>query len=956
MTISPKPIVLLLGEVLHAKNEWHDLAEIAELRQLKDGNREQFLEDCRSGVHYGILAISRTYDSVELTGRFDQELIDNLPQTLKFISHNGAGYDQIDAEACANRGISVSNTPGAVDASTANTAIYLLLGALRRAHVPATALREGRWRGSMGLGHDPDGKSLGILGMGGIGSAFSLRAATFGFKLQYHNRNPVVDPSRNPTNAKYVDFEELLRTSDVISIHLPLNDATRGLIGRKEFEMMKDGVVIVNTARGQIMNEEALIEALERDKVFAAGLDVYEKEPEVHPGLIKSDKVVLMPHVGTATVETQRKMEVLIHYITTVDYSVDLLFIAHPGTEEGFNHLPLVHIQSSTMLNILVTGATLVVLSILSFFNPGNVLQTIAAGVENTFSGSVAWENPFPKTSFIELADASIALFADHVWPAIIPGSTGTGRPYVVSLSDLENLSESRNLAYLNGTLADMSDPLVYIHILRESMTWVDREPFTEAQVIRGVLLTLLALFTILITGTFLIRHNIRYKFSALDGTVSKLEATISGLHTAMSQNASVLGFIERLCHITRSDDSETVGEPLRQLNTEMRATGQIPYLPSLTSHIDFVLYTIDSASDRYNESVTVAAERDRALLILEKVEKRIEELEHVDGKLKEANISRGKLQTALDAKTVDLDRILGQLTTVQGELQKVNVQNGQLRTSLEKKTEGHENVLGELRQANTKCDGLENELRAVKGDLRGANVALKTADGALQVAKYRWDAFCHGPGDMKVASATPLPGFADGESEGLTNDPKLEPASAPKGTDTSPPNPAQGRGRSETRSNPPTSKGRSSTPSNVSRLGDASPVKASSPPHDRSGGSPIRSTTSCLFEGLKKRTADEEAARKVAPSNGPGDAAAAQYGGFSQSGSSPGPSSSFRGQGFNHRGQSSNPRGRGSSHRGQDFNRPGHGSNGNRGGRGEGAKLAPWLEKLLQENGGKLP
>ncbi|KAL8770225.1 MAG: hypothetical protein Q9209_004067 [Squamulea sp. 1 TL-2023] len=312
MTASPKPVVLLLGEILYAEKEWDDLGEIAELRQLKDGHRGQFLEDCQSGVYDGLLAIARTYDSVKLTGRFDQELIDFLPQTLKFISHNGAGYDQIDAEACANRGISVSNTPGAVDASTANTAIYLLLGALRRAHIPATALREGRWRGSMGLGHDPDGKLLGILGMGGIGSAFSLRAAPFDFNMQYHNRNPVVHPSSNPTNAKYVSFEELLRTSDVISIHLPLNAATKGLIGREQFDMMKDGVVIVNTARGKIIDEEALVEALEQDKVFAAGLDVYENEPEIHPGLMRSDKVVLMPHVGTATVETQRKMEMLV--------------------------------------------------------------------------------------------------------------------------------------------------------------------------------------------------------------------------------------------------------------------------------------------------------------------------------------------------------------------------------------------------------------------------------------------------------------------------------------------------------------------------------------------------------------------------------------------------------------------------------------------------------------------
>lgn len=162
----------------------------------------------------------------------------------------------------------------------------------------------------MGLGHDPEGKTLGILGMGGIGSAFALRAAPFDFHLQYHNRNPVVHPSSNPTNAKYVGFEELIRTSDVISIHLPLNDATTGLIGRKEFEMMKAGVVIVNTARGKIIDEGALVEALEQGKVFAAGLDVYEEEPEIHPDLIKNDHVVLMPHIGTATVETQVCLQV----------------------------------------------------------------------------------------------------------------------------------------------------------------------------------------------------------------------------------------------------------------------------------------------------------------------------------------------------------------------------------------------------------------------------------------------------------------------------------------------------------------------------------------------------------------------------------------------------------------------------------------------------------------------
>ena len=155
----------------------------------------------------------------------------------------------------------------------------------------------------MGLGHDPEGKILGILGMGGIGGALARRAAPFDMKIQYHNRRRIA-PERNPTNANYVSFKELLSTSDVISVHLPLSAATRHLIGRKEFDIMKKGVVIVNTARGKIIDEEALVEALKEEKVFAAGLDVYEQEPEIHEGLIRSDKAVLLPHVGTATFET----------------------------------------------------------------------------------------------------------------------------------------------------------------------------------------------------------------------------------------------------------------------------------------------------------------------------------------------------------------------------------------------------------------------------------------------------------------------------------------------------------------------------------------------------------------------------------------------------------------------------------------------------------------------------
>ena len=163
----------------------------------------------------------------------------------------------------------------------------------------------------MGLSHEPEGKTLGILGMGGIGTALARRAAPFGLKIQYHNRSCVPN-EQNPMGAKYVSFEELLQTSDVVSVHLPLNAGTRGLIGRNEFAMMKDGVVLVNTARGSIVNEDALVEALESGKVWGAGLDVHEHEPEVHPGLIGNENCVLLPHVGTATLETQRKMELLV--------------------------------------------------------------------------------------------------------------------------------------------------------------------------------------------------------------------------------------------------------------------------------------------------------------------------------------------------------------------------------------------------------------------------------------------------------------------------------------------------------------------------------------------------------------------------------------------------------------------------------------------------------------------
>lgn len=195
-----------------------------------------------------------------------------------------------------------------VDAATANTAIFLILGALRRAWVPQHSARSGDWTKGTVFGRDPDGLTLGILGMGGIGTATAKRAAPFGFKLQYHNRNPVegLDKVFGAQEApKYVGFEEILKTSDVLSVHLPLGPATKHAIGKAQLDMMKDGAIIVNTARGAIIDEAALVDSLDSGKIWAVGLDVFEREPEIPAGLINHPGSILLPHIGTLTVDTQ---------------------------------------------------------------------------------------------------------------------------------------------------------------------------------------------------------------------------------------------------------------------------------------------------------------------------------------------------------------------------------------------------------------------------------------------------------------------------------------------------------------------------------------------------------------------------------------------------------------------------------------------------------------------------
>lgn len=220
----------------------------------------------------------------------------------------GAGYDPIDVKACSQRRppLRISNVPTAVNDATADTAIFLMLGALRNFNASMHALRQGAWRGKqpVTLGHDPQGKILGILGMGGIGRNISVKATAFGMSTIYHNRRKIEDET-----IEYVSFEDLLKRSDVLSLNLPLNSETRHIISTSQLEMMKPTSIIINTARGAVLDEAALVEALDNGTIAGAGLDVFEEEPKIHPGLLQNVNVTLLPHMGTHTVETKRKME-----------------------------------------------------------------------------------------------------------------------------------------------------------------------------------------------------------------------------------------------------------------------------------------------------------------------------------------------------------------------------------------------------------------------------------------------------------------------------------------------------------------------------------------------------------------------------------------------------------------------------------------------------------------------
>ena len=238
----------------------------------------------------------------------DRALIDALPGSVRLIANFGAGTDHIDLKAAAARGLMVSNTPDVLTAATADIAMMLILAALRGASDAERQLRAGAWRGWTPAdirGHDLAGRTLGIWGFGRTGRATAARAAAFGMTVIYHGRSRHDDDA----GARYVaDRAAFLAAADVLSLHMPATAETRGVLDRATIATLKPGAVVINTARGDLIDDEALIDALEEGRVGAVGLDVFAGEPALIPRWLSAPRTVLLPHIGSATHETRMAM------------------------------------------------------------------------------------------------------------------------------------------------------------------------------------------------------------------------------------------------------------------------------------------------------------------------------------------------------------------------------------------------------------------------------------------------------------------------------------------------------------------------------------------------------------------------------------------------------------------------------------------------------------------------
>jgi glyoxylate reductase len=299
-------------------------ANVLVTRPIMQAPLETLRHRCDVTVHeneFGIprdelLEVVRGRDAIitMLTEKVDAEFLSAAGPQLKIVANHAVGFDNIDVDACTSAGVMATNTPEVLTETTADTAFALLMAAARRVGEGERFLRARTpwiWGPLMMLGQDLHHKTIGIVGFGRIGQSVARRAKGFGMSVIYADAVQLPSEVEAETGAHRVEIDELLEEADFISIHVNLTPETRHLFGHEQFKRMKPTAVLVNTSRGPVVDEEALADALESGEIFAAGLDVFENEPEVHPRLLELESVVVIPHLGSATVDTRNAMGAL---------------------------------------------------------------------------------------------------------------------------------------------------------------------------------------------------------------------------------------------------------------------------------------------------------------------------------------------------------------------------------------------------------------------------------------------------------------------------------------------------------------------------------------------------------------------------------------------------------------------------------------------------------------------
>ena len=289
-------------------------------RRLPDNVRARLARDYSADLNEddgvlsreGLLERAKDADALLIcpTEKLTADVIAALPERVKIVACFSVGVDHVDLAAAEQRGLVVTNTPDVLSNATAEIALLLMLGAARRAGEGERLVRADRWNSwspTFHLGTEITGKRLGLVGMGRIGQITARRARGFDMEIHYHNRRPL-DAELAGDAVFHESLEEMLPLCDVLSIHCPLTAETTGLVNAERLALLPDGAIVVNTARGGVVDDEALIAALKSGKLAAAGLDVFNNEPDIHPGYRELENVFLLPHLGSATVETRDAM------------------------------------------------------------------------------------------------------------------------------------------------------------------------------------------------------------------------------------------------------------------------------------------------------------------------------------------------------------------------------------------------------------------------------------------------------------------------------------------------------------------------------------------------------------------------------------------------------------------------------------------------------------------------